>query len=290
MKSSARRRRRSDAADLAAGMKVPSFDNVYAIVPNRSGPVTFHSQQRRAFNLVWALVELGVLREGAHVGVIGGGLAGITSAAAAAMRGCNVTVVESGTLPFHQQRGNHTRYIHPNILEWPRPGAESFHTELPYLNWTADYCHDVIKEIEAQWITVPNVKLMTSVVAQMVKQTKTGVRVTTSPYNQLRFDVVIACIGFGKEQKLPTLSDPAYWEDDALHQTNLPFDAKILISGTGDGALIDLMRVMIVGCEHADVWEAVAAHEPLRALGAEILKAEEDAREAEDANEAGTLL
>jgi hypothetical protein len=67
------------------------------------------------------------------------------------MVGCSVKLFETNQIPFHQQRGNHTRYIHPNIIDWPQSGSESRETRLPFLNWSADICTNVIDEIEDQW-------------------------------------------------------------------------------------------------------------------------------------------
>lgn len=266
------------------------FDHVYAIVP-AGGPVTFHAQQRRAFNLLWSLAETKEIAIGGSVGIVGAGLAGMTAAAAAGMLGCKVTLFEGGALPFHQQRGNSTRYIHPNILDWPRKQASSKHTKLPYLNWTADYCDTVIREVEAQWKTVPNVKLKSTHIVSRIAPKPRGARVTVSaPFDQFDFDCVIACIGFGKERTFANVQGTTYWENDALHQFDFSDSSSVLVTGTGDGGLIDLMRLMIADFQHGRIWEAVAAHAPLQALGPAILKADEDARAAGNPSEAGSRL
>src|SRR6266404_9223859 len=90
---------RLTARDIAASMRVPGCDYVFAVIP-ASGLVTFHSQQRRAFNLLWSLKETDIIQEGSNIAVVGAGLAGICAAAAAQMLGCDVTLFEAGVLPF----------------------------------------------------------------------------------------------------------------------------------------------------------------------------------------------
>lgn len=56
--------------------------------------ITFYSQQVRALNLAWSLHLAGVVNENSKIGVIGGGIAGITISAALAGKGCSVTLLD----------------------------------------------------------------------------------------------------------------------------------------------------------------------------------------------------
>jgi hypothetical protein len=274
------------AAETAAAMRIDNY--IYAVVPAR-GPVTFHSQQRRAFNLVWSLAETKQIANEASIGVVGAGLTGLTVAAAAGMLGCSVTLLESGQLPFHEQRGNATRFIHPNILDWPRPGALNRHTQLPYLNWSANNCDTVIREVEAQWKTIPNVKFKPLRTVSSIESKADGARVTISvPFDQESFDCVIVCVGFGKERTFADFPGTTYWQNDELHQ--VADNRRFLITGTGDGGLIDLMRLVITDFQHGQIWETVAAHPPLQEIAKEILEADDEARQAGESDAASTLM
>src|SRR4051794_34647239 len=170
---------------------------VYAIIP-RSGPVSFYSQQRRAFNLVAALWESGRMQATSSVAVIGGGLAGATASAAARMLGCNnVTLFEANEAKFHQQHGNRTRYIHPRVVDWPRAGSNSPDTDLPFLNWTAGECASVIDEIEDQWNAL-HIHVESPITAQVVDFAEDRAYVTSPDrFIYKHFNIIIIAVGFG---------------------------------------------------------------------------------------------
>jgi NADPH-dependent 2,4-dienoyl-CoA reductase/sulfur reductase-like enzyme len=165
------------AAILEATQISPSAP-VYALVP-KFGPVSFYSQQKRAYNLVSALRLAGKLPSGTTVAVVGAGLAGITASAAAHMLGCKVTLFESNEARFHQQHGNHTRFIHPNVIEWPRQSWMAAETQLPFLNWAAGECAGIIDDIEEQWQAL-GVELKTRLPVQVRDLVKDGACVTAS--------------------------------------------------------------------------------------------------------------
>ena len=140
----------SQSESYAEHCAVPGLKDVY-ILGSLAKRVTFYAQQRRAFWLVWSLIQSGRLTEGSSIGIVGGGLAGITAAAAALTRGVRVKLYEEAGILMYLQRGVLHRFIHPNYFEWPGESFEENTTHLPFLNWTADYCDNVIGEIEKEW-------------------------------------------------------------------------------------------------------------------------------------------
>src|ERR1700722_4029569 len=94
--------------------------------------VTVYSQQIRAFNLIWALVEKGILAcklkddepdpgKRASVAIIGGGFVGLTAAAALIKKGVHaeITICERRDTLVPLQHGSDTRWLHPRIYNWP---------------------------------------------------------------------------------------------------------------------------------------------------------------------------
>jgi Alanine dehydrogenase/PNT, C-terminal domain len=124
------------------------YPNVYFLGPFAER-VSFASQQRRALNLLWARERTKSV-SGKQVAIIGGGVAGLTAAAAAITCGADVTVFEKEYELCSSQRETHTRYIHPSINFWPQEPLRVI-TDWPFLNWYAAPCRAVISEVERQW-------------------------------------------------------------------------------------------------------------------------------------------
>ena len=126
--------------------------------------VTVYSQQIRALNLIWALVQKGSLPcklhprardkgERASIAIIGGGFAGLTAAAALIKKGvyANITIFERRDTLLPLQHGSDTRWLHPRIYNWPAEDSESAVADLPILNWTAARASDVAAQILLEW-------------------------------------------------------------------------------------------------------------------------------------------
>lgn len=114
-----------------------------------SSPLTFHSQQRRACNLAWALSATGRLGAGVRVAVIGGGLAGLTATACLGSLGCEVSLFEREPDVMRLQAAKLPHcHIHPSIIEWPEPGwNEPAGTTLPWLNWNQGTVESVWRDV-----------------------------------------------------------------------------------------------------------------------------------------------
>jgi hypothetical protein len=95
------------------------------------------------------------------------------------------------------------------------------------------------------------------------------------PFDQTEYDCVIVCVGFGKEKPFGGVRVPTYWENDSLHQIDFVDGQHILVSGTGDGGLVELMRLMIVDFDHGRILETLAAHPPLQQLRDDMARSNE---------------
>jgi hypothetical protein len=265
----------SVASKLIRWMEVPGQPKVFAL-GNFARQVTFASQQARAFNLIWALFKENRLASGQRVAVIGAGLGGLTATVAALAKECFVDLFEHASQPCPLQRGNDIRFIHPNILRWPEDGSERDDTDFPFLNWTAANVRGVIKQIDLQWNmrTSNNSRLNKffnyRVNRLYTSQTKSGPQkpwlsanrvvdaaakgndITTAGYVEFTYDCVILAVGFGEERSIAGVPFLSYWQNDSLHQETGRGKQSVLVSGCGDGGLIDALRLRLLNFDHAE--------------------------------------
>ncbi|RWF58945.1 MAG: FAD-dependent oxidoreductase [Mesorhizobium sp.] len=247
------------------------IDGVYLLGSVARG-LTVFDQQVRAHNLAWALWRI---REGdgpdSHikVAVVGGGIAGLTVAACllARSRGFQVTLFEERWDLCPLQQGSDTRWVHPHIYRWPEHGSRAPDAGLPVLNWTEGRASDVSREVlegfgsYADRYGAARFELFLGLSHLRIDATggyiewmgRTGVRhgayVRAGEANGARrkFDVVILATGFGLEEGVANASGAtSYWRNDRLGQPQLAGNRQTyLVSGFGDGALVDLCRLTI---------------------------------------------
>lgn len=225
---------------------------------------TVYTQQSRALTLVRALFEQTELRPGSRLAVVGGGAAGVMAAAGAAIKGAKVVLYERADHLLSLQRQNTKRYLHPHLFDWPAPGSLDPVAGLPLLDWRADYSDRVALEIDAGFRRIVgetgNIALRLGSTVQEIEQVPSSgeaaqVRIVGEEggINEV-FDVVILATGFGIEPRTRLgIDSPAYWEDDSLNQAlgaSPSRPERILVSGNGDGALIDLLRATTLDFRH----------------------------------------
>jgi hypothetical protein len=236
-------------------MELPKpYRNVYYI-GRKAVRVTFLSQQQRAFNLVWALRNS--KRLGNYVAVVGGGLAGLSAAIAAQQLGAEVTLFERMPYLMHLQRGCLHRFIHPNIADWPIKGWSDSFTDLPCLNWGADTAARVVENILYQWQEVGlsrsrgTARVQERLSHEVIALKHSNDQYILDVYPQLPFnkpyDCVILALGFGVERMPDSVPFLSYWDNDNLGRSFLTSTSSRtwLVSGGGDGGLIDAIRLKI---------------------------------------------
>lgn len=244
------------AAEFLRYTRVPSFGTTY-LLGCLDPRVTVYSQQLRALNLVFALEQEGVVDRASRVAIVGGGIAGITAAAALISNGVAVDVFEKrpdGMLAL--QAGAHHRWIHPGVYDWPEPEwAIPAAARLPVLPWKAATADQLRETLLAGWqrvvdayqagdrVFVGNVKLGG---LNGTRRTLEFQATTRGPKPGLaEYDVVILAVGFGIERTFSLAPRTSYWHVDPLHQWTPSGDLRCLVSGTGDGGLIDVLRALL---------------------------------------------
>lgn len=254
-----RKSKRQLAEAILNHCSVSGMPHLY-VLGSYEGRVTIHSQQIRALNLVYALEILGRLKKEKdgelQVAVIGGGIGGMTAAVAAARLQVAVTIFERHSELLHNLRGCHTRHLHPNIYDWPQQNASERETKLPFLNWEAGSADAVAAKLLEQWNTelgTPERAITVHAPVQVALRSsllegRRHVTVTSHPHQELKFDLVILAVGFGIEKSMPPQPLRSYWRNDSLHQPEIeirPDRTRYLVSGNGDGGLIDVLRLRL---------------------------------------------
>ena len=252
----------------------PTFrvkDGMYLIGSLERG-LTVYKQQVRAHNLVWSLWELHRRSELKidQVAIVGGGIAGLTAAACFLSRFDNVsiTLFEQNLDLCPLQQGADHRWLHPRIYDWPTYGSRAPSASLPVLNWSEGRASDVARTIlnefsefrlastrsEERLVMYLGLKTFRinaadnkiEWVANKTKPAGAFLPIEGKKGDTKVFDTIILAPGFGLETKVPGFRTESYWRNEQLGQPRL--DAKVhkfLISGYGDGALIDLCRLTI---------------------------------------------
>jgi hypothetical protein len=248
-------------------------DGLYVVGSLERG-VTVYKQQIRAHNLIWAIWELHGARKKFpkldSIAVVGGGIAGLTTAA------CALSLFDEATVTVFEQlwdlcplqQGADNRWLHPRIYDWPVVGSRAPGASLPVLNWAEGRASDVARTIVDEFgsfsdefdksckrltvfLGLGHLRITAS--TRMIewvanRATRTG------PYFDIgkpegsfgSFDVVVLTSGFGLETQSTEYPTPAYWRNEQLGQPILNGTRQsFLISGFGDGALTDLCRLTI---------------------------------------------
>jgi hypothetical protein len=223
-------------------------DGVYFLGPF-SRRVSFAAQQNRALNLVYALRERNRLRD--PVAVVGGGLAGLVITSALVALGHHVELFESNPQILARQRNASHRFIHPTVNAWPEHHSLDPTTQLPFFDWCADVCKDVMSAFDIEWTPVrqllsqqKRLHLETEVKGYRVQSSGISLEIGHGRENKL-FNTVIFATGFEDENSIDNAREGSYWREDNLESIrDSNIEAHFVISGIGDGGLIDSLRLV----------------------------------------------
>ena len=154
------------------------------------------------------------------------------------------------------------RWLHPHIYEWPNEGSEEKRAGLPIMDWTTGTAGTVVDDLRPQWERLakaygikchlgvcdfrveghPNGKYL---LRWRGKQIIGGVGPAVMRDQLDEFDIVILSVGFGLEEKSDRFpATITYWAADNIERDEAGAGAprRVLVSGTGDGGLIDVLR------------------------------------------------
>ncbi len=273
-------------------MVSPAMDAIlpYAIVPGLPNVyvcgcferwVSIYLQSVRGLNLAWALVESGRVGAGARVCVVGGGFAGLTATAGLARRGAAVTLVEQQVELLATQRHNRVRSIHPHIHEWPRPGALEPRAGLPLLEWQAGISADMAAEVLTAFDREQSRSKIAVECGARPVALNDGGRVSLRGQPAQPFDAVVLALGVGVEKSFGKLPLRSYWSDDHIADIG-PSLKHHLVTGIGEGGVIDALYLRLARFSHAEVAARLAEIAAMRAVEAALLEIEDSIASLDD--------
>lgn len=287
-------------ADIIAGARIAAHPGAY-VLGIYDTRITFFSQQVRALELAHALQHEHLLPANARIAVIGGGAAGITLAAGLALQGgARVHLFEKAHHLLPLQCDSQRRRLDPHIYDWPDPDADHELAELPILDWrsgSATHVRDaVLREfVEVRAATDERLAVnerheVTAIAAHAASYTVIFNREVPGAGRQPasgEFDVVILAIGFGIEPRfaIPLTTTFSYWQDAGVPGADIDGNPRptFLVSGNGDGGLIDLIASASATFRHDDIVQGIAQRAGVQALRDSLLEIDRQALLA-DAN------
>ncbi|WP_315806817.1 MULTISPECIES: hypothetical protein [unclassified Bradyrhizobium] len=202
------------------------------------------------------------------IAIVGGGFAGLTFAAGliAKRASVEITIFEERDVLLPLQHGSDTRWLHPQIYNWPGPGSEVTAAMLPIMNWTAARASDVAVQLLSEWKGFADKRRETARLfcnTRHLQVRDAGSKLQIEWIGEGRdprdggilndaqksaigasetFDCIVLAVGFGLERDDAT----SYWRNEEFGQPNLEQPRRTyLISGQGDGAMIDLLRLRV---------------------------------------------
>lgn len=126
--------------------RVAEAKNVFSLRSTSSrAAVSF--QQRRAFELVNALIGQQILKAGMRVGIVGGGFSGLTVQYALESHKIDSMLYEALDTPIATQLRSDNKMLHPDYNRWPNLGIVRSVTDFPGLNWSVGSADEVSKGV-----------------------------------------------------------------------------------------------------------------------------------------------
>lgn len=288
------------AQDIIDGAAVRDRPNLF-VIGCFDRRITFYSQQVRALSLVHALKDQGYFNANPRIAVIGGGAAGVTAAASAALVShSNVVLFETAAELMPLQLTTKRRRLDPHIYDWPAHDATDPIADLPILDWESGTCRSVREDVLVGFEDI-SVRLGQRLQRRM-RHRVSGLTVATDGYdlsfvdldgptpeagNALteRFNLVLLAVGFGLEPREPVqnIQSASYWSDAGVPVAEFEGrpTPRFFVSGAGDGGLIDLVAAGATNFDHAGMIRMIAQHPGIDELSNTLIAIDLRARSAD---------
>jgi hypothetical protein len=256
-------------------------------------PISIRDQIIRGYLMADLAIREDIISPTKPLLVVGAGVAGATTAMVAVQRKVPTTLLELAEEPFNRQLPSETRIVSPTIYDWPADhwSQSRFPLQgvaLPF-GWTDGPASKIATAWKAKLLRFagdptnpprgltfePGVTLDNPANLTEIDIDEQGGLVEvnfihadrTPAHRSLdgrRFAAVVSCIGIGMERTSAGshgYRGTEFWDSDMLGTSDygLPGVAKpaILISGGGDGALQDFLRVLTRYSSAKDVYNKI---------------------------------
>jgi hypothetical protein len=253
-------------------------------------PVSIRDQVIRANYLIDSLRDLEAINSNTSLAIVGAGAGGISCALAAMRAGLSqdaVSVFEAEKFSMPLQAKASTRWIDPVQYDWPARFWDCERWPVPLTNTSVhrptatmiaalgpEWAFDFQNELEGSGVVpyyeheVVDYKQLGDARVQLDVIDKKSSKRTTSQY-----DVLVLAAGFGGEiSQLDVDGGGAFfqgigfWGNDKFETVTKGLDkeGKVLVSGSGDGALQDFVR-LVCGVKSVRelmlrIWVGTSAH------------------------------
>ncbi len=232
-------------------------------------PISIRDQMVRGWLVADRLLHNHFLARNDRLLVVGVGAGGVTAALRCASEQINTVLIDALNNPFWLQKNAPTRFLNPTQYDWPLDHwhqatfpwlASHARTPLPYpagdsgvlaANWEVVFRKALSNR--PAFLTFDGDTNVT-LIDPDVSPPNLAVTFEGSRQDTQLFDAVIWAAGPGREEcRLfrdgspdPIHEGRAFWSRDPFTQPNcgLQGQARVLISGTGDGGLQDYLRIV----------------------------------------------
>jgi hypothetical protein len=245
-------------------------------IGGKLSPISIRDQMVRGQSIVDRAMAGGFKALGKDILVIGAGAAGVAAAMSAVSHGVKAYLIDVERHPFERQAKCTTRWIDPCEYEWPTdhwrynayPLPPYFGRPVP-LPWSASWSNLLAMNWRARFRRIslsfphlldfrPGTTLSSGSKKPRFDSSAKEWEVHLSDGSKVNVGLVILAMGFGAERSevpmavpggpMPMFSSLAFWQSDRYRAKNcgLPggVPPQVVISGGGDGALQDFLRVV----------------------------------------------
>ncbi|TNF12963.1 MAG: hypothetical protein EP320_10280 [Rhodobacteraceae bacterium] len=269
--------------------RVEGWPHVYA-VGSFDREKTVAVQQFRAGALALALARR-YRPETARIAIVGAGFSGVALASVLVRRGFRVDQFEKSGSPISVQARCRTTFVHPSLHNWPEAPFHDHAFSIGGISWRAGVVSRVAEDITRQYrhLARENAERfrtgfgqrVTSITRAEAPGGRQGYRLETEVGGAGEVhDAVVFAVGFGWEPVGAMKGAlTRYWEGFRAAPASDAVPERVLVSGKGDRALIDILHASLRHYDPTRVFEVLPqlADPGIRAEVAEI---EQRARDA----------